>query len=112
MKRIVFLFLIYFVSLQNSIASTLPPGTNISSNLTIDQTWINSNPGPWLISGSNITLTFGANLTISNTNQYFEITGSDITINGANKIITLLLMDLLISMDYLTHQMQMLQVQK
>ena len=88
MKRIVFLFLIYFVSLQNSIASTLPPGTNISSNLTIDQTWINSNPGPWLISGSNITLTFGANLTISNTNQYFEITGSDITINGANKIIT------------------------
>jgi len=88
MKRFVFLLSIYFVSLQNSIASTLPPGTNISSNLTIDQTWINSNPGPWLISGSNITLTFGENFTISNTNQYFQITGSNVTINGANKIIT------------------------
>lgn len=89
MKRYFFLLAICLVSFQNSKASTIPIGTIISSNLTVDQTWVNTNRGPWIISGSNITVTFGENFTISNTNQYFEITGTNVIINGADHVVTI-----------------------
>jgi hypothetical protein len=88
MNRFVFLVLIFFGSLHNVNATTLISGTPITANLTINQTWVNTNPGPWRITGSSITVTFGDNFTISNTTQNFIITGSNVIINGANKIIT------------------------
>jgi len=92
MKSVLFfLFLLSFflLSVESSKASTSSPITTITSNLTIDQNWVNTHLGPWFISGSSITVTFGENLTISNSIQYFEITGSNVIINGDNHIVTI-----------------------
>jgi len=90
MKKLSF-FLVFFILLavKSSKASTSSPITTVTSNLTIDQNWVNTHLGPWLISGSSITVTFGENFTISSSIQYFEITGSNVTINGDNHIVTI-----------------------
>jgi hypothetical protein len=62
--------------------------TTITSSITIDQAWVNTKPTPWTISGT-VTVTFGENFTITNTNQYFIITGSNVTIDGAGKTATI-----------------------
>jgi uncharacterized protein (TIGR02145 family) len=69
----------------------------ISSSITIDQPWVNANASnyQWIISGNNTTITFGENLTITPTltggsvQNFFVITGTNVVINGANKIVTL-----------------------
>jgi len=63
--------------------------TTITSSITIDQAWVNTKPTPWTISGT-VTVTFGENFTITNTNQYFIISGTNvIIIDGAGKTATI-----------------------
>jgi hypothetical protein len=63
--------------------------TTITSDVTINQDWISNNStGPWTISGT-VTVTFGENFTITNTSQYFIISGSNVTIDGAGKTATI-----------------------
>ncbi len=62
--------------------------TNITSDITITQTWVNANTGSYTIS-DGVTVTFGENLTITNTTQYFEIIGSNVTIDGAGYTVTI-----------------------
>jgi hypothetical protein len=72
--------------------------TTITSSITINQAWVNANASnyQWIISGNNTTVTFGENLTITPTvatdgyyPRFFVITGTNVVINGANKIVTL-----------------------
>ena len=65
--------------------------TPIISNITINQAWVDdlSNTRPWTISGSNVTVTFSENLVLNNASQYFIITGSNVTIDGARKTATI-----------------------
>jgi hypothetical protein len=62
--------------------------TTITSNITIDQAWIDANASPWIIS-DDVTVTFSGNLKLVYDWQYFEITGSGVIIDGANKIVTI-----------------------
>ena len=89
MKKILIIFTLFFVSIQNLTASTFPPGTIISSNETITQDWITNHPAPWEIQGDGVIVTFGENLNLNNSNHYFVINGTNVTIDGANKIVTL-----------------------
>ena len=72
--------------------------TTITSSITINQAWVNANASnyQWIISGNYTTVTFGENLTITPTiatdgyyPRFFVITGTNVVINGANKIVTL-----------------------
>ncbi len=75
---------------QSTNFEILPANSRISASITIDQAWVDVNSaGPWTISASSVTVTFGANLTITNTNQYFIISGSNVTIDGAGKTATI-----------------------
>ena len=69
------------------ISGKLIAQTTITSSITINQDWVNTKPTPWIIS-NNVTVTFGQNFTITNTNQYFIITGTNVTIDGGSKIVT------------------------
>jgi hypothetical protein len=64
--------------------------TVITSNTTIDQTWINNyaNNLPILLN-SNVTITIAENLTFNDANMYFAIRGTGVTIDGNGKTITL-----------------------
>ena len=83
MKLCKLLILFLFLSLKGIAQTT------ITSNVTIDQNWINNNSAPWTISGSNVTVTFTGNLVLNNANHYFIITGSNVTIDGAGKTATI-----------------------
>ena len=64
--------------------------TTITSDVTINQNWISAHPiGPWEISTSSVTVTFGTNLVLDDASQYFIITGSNVTIDGAGKTATI-----------------------
>lgn len=64
--------------------------TSITSNTTIDQTWINShiNNLPILLN-NNVTITIAENLIFSDVNMYFAIRGTGVTIDGNGKTVTL-----------------------
>jgi hypothetical protein len=84
MKPTKLLILFLFLSLKGFSQTT------ITSNIIIDQNWITAHPtGPWEITTSSVTVTFGQNLTISDPNQYFIIKAENVTIDGVNKIVTL-----------------------
>jgi len=66
--------------------------TPITSSITITQSWVDdaiNNTRPWTISGSNITVTFTGNLELTTADQYFIITGTNVTIDGAGKTATI-----------------------
>jgi uncharacterized protein (TIGR02145 family) len=100
MKHIrLFLSYVYLTVISVLLSGNLKAQTTItiSSSITIDQPWVNANASnyQWIISGNNTTVTFGENLTITPTltggsvQNFFVITGTNVVINGANKIVTL-----------------------
>ena len=83
MKKILPLGILLLCLVSDGYAQT------ITSNTTITQTWIDAHAiGPWSIS-DGVTVTFGENLTISSTTQYFDITTNNVTIDGAGHTVTL-----------------------
>lgn len=64
--------------------------TLITSNTTIDQTWINNhiNNLPILLD-SNVTITIAEDLTFNDANMYFAIRSTGVTIDGNGKTISL-----------------------
>ena len=79
---------LFFLSLLLS-GKLFSASTNITSSLTINQAWVNANAAPWVISGNDLTVTFGGDLVLNSVNQYFQITGSNVIINGAGKTATI-----------------------
>jgi hypothetical protein len=77
----------YFTSQIEDLTTTLLPQT-ITTNTTISQSDIASTTWPVTISGTNITVTFGSNLTLTSATHKFQITGSNVTINGGNNTVT------------------------
>jgi hypothetical protein len=77
----------YFTSQIENLTTTLLPQT-ITTNTTISQSDIASTTWPVTISGTNITLTFGSNLTLTSTSHKFLITASNVTIDGGNNTVT------------------------
>ena len=63
-------------------------GTIINSNITIDQTYIDINPGPYTVEGATeqipITITLVEGELYINNDTYFIITCSNVTITGTN----------------------------
>lgn len=88
---------IYFTS-QIEDYSDLLVTTAITTNKTLTQSgteltdgtttynWTANGPIP--ISGSNITVKFGGNINITTAAQTFNITGSNVTVDGSNNIVT------------------------
>ncbi|WPR70478.1 hypothetical protein SLW70_11040 [Flavobacterium sp. NG2] len=64
--------------------------TLISTDTTIDQSWINNhiNNLPILLD-TNVTITIAENLTFNDANMYFAVRGTGVRIDGASKTITL-----------------------
>ena len=89
MKLCKLFFLFLFLSIKGFCQTT------ITSSITINQAWVNANASASerVISGNNITVTFGENLTItppvSSIQTFFKIQGTNVVIDGANKIVTL-----------------------
>lgn len=81
-----FLLLIVFIFFTNVIKAA----TIITSNTSIDQAWINSNSSNLPIElNANVTITILENLTFNDVNMYFAIRGTDVTIDGNGKTITI-----------------------
>jgi hypothetical protein len=71
---------------RSHVSST--SGTIINSNITIDQTYIDTNPGPYTVEGATeqipITITLVEGELYINNDTYFIITSSNVTITGTN----------------------------
>jgi hypothetical protein len=81
-----FLLLIVFIFFTNVIKAA----TIITSNTSIDQAWINSNSSNLPIElNANVTITILENLSFNDVNMYFAIRGTDVTIDGNGKTITI-----------------------
>lgn len=63
-------------------------GTIIISNTTITQAFADGYTWPVVVN-TGVTITFGENLTFDSVSHYFIIDGSDVTIDGNNKIVTM-----------------------
>ena len=79
------LLLFIFISQQTCFAQTI-----ISSNTTINQSWIDNHVNNLpIVLNDNVTITIEENLVFSNANLYFAILGTGVTIDGNGKTITL-----------------------
>ena len=59
---------LFFLSLLLS-GKLFSASTNITSSVTINQAWVNANTAPWVISGNDLTVTFGGDLVLNKVNQ-------------------------------------------
>jgi hypothetical protein len=90
-----FLSFVFLTVISVLLSGNLKAQTTITSSITITQAWVDANAlaSERVISGNNITVTFGQNLTItppvSSIQTFFKITGTNVVIDGANKIVTL-----------------------
>ncbi len=79
------LLLFIFISQQTCFAQTI-----ISSNTTINQSWIDNHVNNLpIVLNDNVTITIEENLVFSNANLYFAILGTGVIIDGNGKTITL-----------------------